>query len=103
MINTKTCHQRDKLDVKDTLDLINYLRVRDPFVNNTSLFNIANGMSAHEGVTADNPRDIGEIILSSMIGESVDKFKFRKCNQAMNLNSMSVVKLRGEAVNVDPQ
>ena len=70
------------------LDLINYLRVRDRFVNNTSLLNIANGKSAHEGVTADNARDIGKNILSSMIGESVDEFKFRKCNQAMNLNSM---------------
>ena len=60
-------------------------------------------MSAHEGVTADNAREIGENILSSMVGESVEEFKFRKCKQAVNLNSKSVVKVRGEVVKVDPQ
>ena len=60
-------------------------------------------MSAHEGVTADSAREIGESILSFMVGESVDEFKFRKNNQAVNLNSKSVVKVRGEVVKVDPQ
>ena len=60
-------------------------------------------MSVHEGVTADNAREIGENILSSMVGESVDEFKFRKFNQAVNLNSKSVVKVRGKVVKVDPQ
>ena len=60
---------RQARDVNNTLDVISYLWDRDPFVNNTSVFNIANGMSA-----ADNAREIGENILSSMVGESVDEF-----------------------------
>ena len=34
---------RQLRDVRDTLDLINFLRERDPFVQNNALINIANG------------------------------------------------------------
>ena len=81
-----------------TVDLISYLRAPDPFSNNTSLSNIANGMSAHEGVTSDHAREIGENILSSMVGQSVDKY-----NHTENCNFKSFVKLTGKTVNVDPQ
>ena len=37
-------------DVIDTVDLIDYLNERDPFVQNDSLSNFANGMTAQEGV-----------------------------------------------------
>ena len=39
---------RQARDVSDTVDLIDYLNERDPFVQNDSLFNIANGMTAQE-------------------------------------------------------
>ena len=52
---------------------------------------------------SSHAREIGETILSSMVGESVEEFKLEKCNHAGNLNFKSVVKLRGEAVNADPQ
>ena len=35
---------RQLRDVRDTLDLINLLRGRDPFVQNNALINIANGI-----------------------------------------------------------
>ena len=35
-------------DVSDTVDLIDYLNERDPFVQNDSLYNVANGMTAQE-------------------------------------------------------
>ena len=37
---------RQLRDVRDTLDLINFLRERDPFVQNNALKNFANGMTA---------------------------------------------------------
>ena len=37
-------------DVIDTVDLIDYLNERDPFVQNDSLSIVANGMTAQEGV-----------------------------------------------------
>ena len=42
---------RQAPDVSDTVDLIDYLNERDPFVQNDSLFNIANGMTAQERVS----------------------------------------------------
>ena len=42
--------------VSDTVDLIDYLNERDPFVQNDSLFNIANGMTAQERVNVEKAR-----------------------------------------------
>ena len=53
--------------MNDTLNLINYLAQRDPFVENPSLFNIANGMTAQKGVNVDRSKEIGEDILDSMV------------------------------------
>ena len=71
---------RQDRDVSDTLDLISYLRERDPFVDNSSLFNIANGMTAQDGVNVERSREHGEKILASMIGKSVEDFIFRKAD-----------------------
>ncbi len=50
-VSYETSHQhndvsapRQARDVSDTVDLIDYLNERYPFVQNDSLFNIANGM-----------------------------------------------------------
>ena len=40
---------RQTRDVSDTLELISYLKEGDPFTQNNSLVNIANGMTAQEG------------------------------------------------------
>lgn len=94
---------RQARDVKDTLDLISYLKERDPFKENTSLHNIANGMAAQDGVNVDQTKEIGDKILVSMAGKSVEEFTFRKADEAMTLASRSTVKVRGESVVVDPQ
>ena len=39
--------------VSDTVDLIDYVNERDPFVQNDSLVNIANGMTAQERVNVE--------------------------------------------------
>ena len=46
-------------DVSDTVDLIDYLNERDPFVQNDSLSNIANGMTGQERVNVEKAREIG--------------------------------------------
>ena len=50
---------RHARDVSDTVDLIDYRSERDPFVQNDSLFNIANGMTAQERVNVEKAREIG--------------------------------------------
>lgn len=53
-----------------------YFKDRDPFVQNPSLFNIANGMTAQDGVNVETAKAIGEDILTSMLGKSVEEFTF---------------------------
>ena len=57
---TKT---RQLRDIRDTLDLINFLRERDPFVQNNALINIANGMTADSIINVDRAKQIDENIL----------------------------------------
>ena len=56
---------RQARDVSNTVDLIDSLDERDPFVQNDSLFNIANGMTSQESVTVENAREIGVKIVHS--------------------------------------
>ena len=56
---------RQARDASDTVDLIDYLNERDPFVQNDSLYNIANGMTAQERVNVEKAREIGVKILES--------------------------------------
>ena len=95
---------RQARDIKDTIALISYLIDRDSFTQNTdSLLSIATDMTAQEGVNAEKARYIGESIMTSMIGQSVDDFVFRKAAQAVPLCAKTVVKVHGETVTVDPQ
>ena len=90
-------------DVSDTVDLIDYLNARDPFVQNDSLSNIANGLTVQERVNVEKAREIGVKIVESMAGKLTDEFIFRKANQAVTLGSRSTVKSKGEHANVDKQ
>ena len=87
---------RQARDVSDTVDLIDYLNERDPFLHNDSLFNIANGITAQERVNVEKAREIGVKIVESMAGKSTDEFTFRKANKAVTLGSRSTVKINGE-------
>ena len=94
---------RQGSEINDTIAVISYLRDRDPFTQNThSLFNIATGMTA-QVVNVEQARHIGESILTSMIGQSVDDFVFRKAAQAVPLGTKTVVKVHGETAKIDPQ
>ena len=74
-------------------------RERDPFSQNESLVNIVNGMTTEESVNVDRSQHIGERILHSMMGKSVDEFTA----EAVTMSSRSAVKIRGETTAVDPQ
>ena len=92
-ISYETNHQHKEVfkarqitDIKDTLALIRYLKERDPFTQNAFLFNIANGVTALENVDVDSAQDIGNNILKSMVGKSVE-YTFRKVDEAVTLAS----------------
>ena len=94
---------RQARDACDTHALINYFIDRNQFAQNDSLFNIANGMTAQQGVNVEISRIIGKRILASMIGKTVEEFHFRKADQAVTLGLRSTVKVKGDPVKVDPQ
>ena len=60
-------------------------------------------MIAQQRVNLEKAREIGVKILQSMVGTSRKEFTFRKANQAVTLGSRSIVKIKGEHANVDPQ
>ena len=61
-------------------------------------------MTAQVGVNVnDRSREIGEKILTSMVGKSVEEFTFKKADQAKSLGSRATVTIKGETVRVDPQ
>ena len=74
-------------DVRDTLYLINFLRKRDPFVQNNAL--IANGMTAESIINVDKAKKIGENILESMVDNIVEEFTFRNANEDVTMSSRS--------------
>lgn len=109
-ISYETNHQHKEVfkarqitDIKDTLALIRYLKERDPFTQNAFLFNIANGVTALENVDVDSAQDIGNNILKSMVGKSVEDYTFRKVDEAVTLASRSTIKVKRVSVVVNPQ
>ena len=80
---------RQLRDVRDTLDLINFLRERDPFVQNNALINIVNGMTAESIINVDRAKQIGENILESVVDNIVEESTFRKASEVVTMSSRS--------------
>ena len=73
---------RQTSDVSDTLALVTYLKEKDPFTDNPSLHNIANGMTAQHGVNIEKSREIGCKILESMVGKPVEEFTLSQLSRS---------------------
>ncbi|KAG1663714.1 ERO1-like protein beta [Nymphon striatum] len=93
---------RQEKDMTDTCQLLEFLEPRNPFSDNKSLRNIATGVNADDRVNADNARDVGDKILTSMVDKHVLEYTFKKTNQAVTM-STSVVKINNEAIHIDSQ
>ena len=79
--------QLDKREMSVTPLICSNISMRDSFVQNDSLFNIAKCLTAQERVNVEKAREIGVKIVESMAGQSTDEFTFRKANQAVTLRS----------------
>ncbi|KAG1687728.1 hypothetical protein GQR58_008303 [Nymphon striatum] len=69
---------RQEKDMTDTCELLEFLEPRNPFSDNKSLRNIATGVNADDRVNADNARDVGDKILTSMVDKHVLEYTFKK-------------------------
>jgi len=67
------------------------------------LRSITSGVVADEKVNVDKCKEVGELVLNSMIGKSAYDFSFRKKDQAVTLASKTAVRFSDGNVQVDPQ
>ncbi len=98
-----TSTARQSRDLSDTMDILSFIKEHDPFAENDSLVNIANGMTAEKGVNVERSVEVGNKVLESMVNKSVEEFTFRKADHAVTLGSKSNIKVKGQPVKVDPQ
>lgn len=95
---------RQKRDHEDTQRVLEFLRERNPFQReDPDLRNICNGMKADGNVNVDEAAKIGEKIISSMAGESVSNYTFKKANSVIKSNAKNALVIDGDIVSIDPQ
>ncbi|XP_078340604.1 uncharacterized protein LOC144627434 [Crassostrea virginica] len=96
-------HSRKDQDDKDVKTFFDFLLERSPFISDKTLRIIETGTTSDEKVNVDNALNIGLDILKSMENQDVDKFVFKKSNQAVTLGSKGNIKEEGDDINVNPQ
>ena len=98
-----TTSARMMKDSSDTKKLLQYLLQHNPFDPETSLRNIATGISAEPAVNAHEGKTVGDRILQSMKGKLVGEYSFKKKHQVINMETKTTVRNTGEDLQVDPQ
>ena len=93
---------RKERDLKDTREIIRFLKDRSPFENTESLYNIVTGVTAGPKVNVDRAEITGKEIVASMVDQNVFEFSFQRKNQATNMQTTSAV-IGEETINIDPQ
>ena len=96
-----TTPSRLKRDTKDTHKVLNMLKDLDPF--DPQLCGLVTGVYAHESVNADDAKTVGQLILDSMVGQSVRDISFQRKTQAVTLAAKTAVNVDDESVQIDPQ
>ena len=73
-------------DMNDILKLLNFPECRNPFMEDSGLRNIANGVMANAAVNTDKALSVGNSILKQMTGQKIGEYKFQKKNQVTLIN-----------------
>lgn len=81
--NKEATRAREERDSVDTLVILDYLSVSNPFTNDVSLMNIETGFEAEPGANVDKAESIGNKTLELMEGENVWSYTFKKSNQSI--------------------
>ena len=77
---------RQMIDEEDKNTLLGFLQDRTPFGQDSSLRNIATGITADKEVTADRARDVGCKILTNMVGQNVGDHSLKKKDHALTMS-----------------
>ena len=84
------CSRKER-DLKDTREIIRFLKDRSPFENTEFLYDIVIGVTAGPKVNVDRAEIIGKDIVASMVDQNVFEFSFQRKNQATNMQTTGVV------------
>ena len=93
---------RKECDLKDTREIIRFLKDRSQSENTESLGNIATGITAGPKVNVDRAEIIGKDIVATMVDQNVFEFSFQHNNQATNMKITAVI-IAEKPINIDPQ
>ena len=90
-------------DEQDNTTLLGFLQESNPFDQDSSLRNIATGVTADKSVNADKAKKVECKILGSIKGKNVVEYTFKKKEQVVTMAHKVSLKIDGESINVDPQ
>ena len=96
-------YSRVARDAKDIQEVLLYLSQKSPFTAETSLRNIATGVTAPPYVNVHESKSIGKHFLASVEGKPVASYIFRNKDQAVTMDIKSTIKIQDEYVHVDHQ
>ena len=91
---------RQRKDITDSCELLEFLESRNPFSDICSLRSIATGINAVISVNVGTAKDVGEKTLKSMAQQKVLQHSFNKKDQAVTL-STPAVKVNNETIQID--
>lgn len=97
-----TKSRQDK-DDKDMMALLEFLKERDPFVDDEKLRNIETGVTATTEVNAHQAHEVGIKIVKEMDGKDALTLSFKRSMQIVQMNNKGIVKTGEEATTVSPQ
>lgn len=72
--NTRRRQKQDKRDQKDVLTIIDVMKDRSPFADDTNLRNIETGVLTDRSINADNAKEVGYKIIKSIKSRTILDF-----------------------------
>ncbi|KAL8572373.1 hypothetical protein ACOMHN_023142 [Nucella lapillus] len=78
---------------KDTRSILAYLSARNPFDTNSSLRNIATGVTCDKTVKADRASEAGAKIIEAMVRNAVLDYTSRRTDQVVTMDAKQLAKM----------
>ena len=93
---------RQERDMADTLEVLGYLIPRSPFGGNSTLHNIASGITADATVNCDCAQQVEKKVLEGMVRKTTAPYTFKKKDQVCPLSNSNTIHVRDEVIHIDP-
>ena len=94
---------RIKRDYNDAMKMVKFLVERDQFDDSIHLMNIDTGEVADTSVNVYNAKQIGDVILTNMVGKHIFEYSYKRKDMAVTITAKHSLKHDGENVQIDYQ